>query len=1116
MGELVIKNGVERIERFQSLASGEFWSALEDIPEEGINASDTLLIVSLRYVENELHTVILRSHPRVYGRTIAVQVTNSRGVIHEREKTMTEHRFLRQDFLNRFQFQPDHKQIRAAELLLVQGEVARLQSELTGLVSNPKELRNFAIEKFEEEKSKADSVNQNGGVVALPGQSQAIASIAVGSVQNALSSDLTEARIDEIRNAAKQEGRINEIISQTISSRSNDITKAIQRMTPYFEEQGAAMIATSEASREHVKKIQDGVRSLELYIGKDVEVVTICEGESAPKSIPLQIVQAKLMVDEELAVWTDLDEWFDFSDMNRFHEVLKSHPSLVDQIFPSERCIVCMATTRRYVDYRDQWENQARNMQNKVVFLLVRDGQNVYQVFSSVESHLGTSQLFPSESEQQSHFRGMDGSTIKFEDVSYTDRLKAHDLMALHYRRFLILICGLDHRLKLFGEFYDKRTPHSFLTLDFQRQFMTFLHDSDGSGLLAAPELRPSLAEFVCRANSALQSGSRVLCAWKVLISPQTAPGAAKEDSSYSTYRGWSWKASPLKDYEIVIAYRQGEDVIADALCKRHSTGKKISCKVNISKFQTRETMGYLCIDTILPEDLEWYIRRRKFRSNHIFYIRMFKMALGFIRQERQEEYAYRMELNQALEDGHIGTPESRPGLIDKCIVTFRANNRGEPLSVAMETQKGREGLLNQLYQLGGAGIGQLQEVKVFVEQKGFELIRLSVSATGKLLAYATPVAYECDNRLEAHAWVHKLTLASSTKGTIRQVNMDWVRMSQITPSENTLYEEPQLVSEWAGKKTAFASYQEKQSWFDLCRCGPELLRQFVGIKDPDTFLQMMSQWLVAYEEINKTGSTVETPSLMVPVAVERVRGKAQLIYIGTNRPEEWFLHYAPNDQLREVFIEEYIHFYEHAESMKNRLLAKLEAGAQQVLRFYTKDEGELQASVFDGNRKASYRLWYTSGIKEMPTMLNDQWISLASNFDKNGQLYLTPSFIDDDGAILIDEVIDNPRPEGLSPVTVWEFERDHFSFSKTAPDGDGQPVLLSHWYDITHEELTIQEVLGSISPADYVVRTYRMDSKEQALKNIGRGSSHIRYSTENEKWHQPAPGVIRVIKRAW
>ena len=47
----------------------------------------------------------------------------------------------------------------------------------------------------------------------------------------------------------------------------------------------------------------DGIKSLDLYIGKDVVVNTIREGESAPPHIPLTFVQRKLAVDEETAVF---------------------------------------------------------------------------------------------------------------------------------------------------------------------------------------------------------------------------------------------------------------------------------------------------------------------------------------------------------------------------------------------------------------------------------------------------------------------------------------------------------------------------------------------------------------------------------------------------------------------------------------------------------------------------------------------------------------------------------------------------------------------------------------------------------------------------------------------
>ncbi|RYF40085.1 MAG: hypothetical protein EOO27_48220, partial [Comamonadaceae bacterium] len=179
------------------------------------------------------------------------------------------------------------------------------------------------------------------------------------------------------------------------------------------------------------------------------------EGKGAPRDVPLTFVQRKLMADEELAVWRDVDEHFDHTSDDELFAALREHDGFVEQIFPTERCVLVMATTRRYIDYGDSWANMARNAQNKVVYLLVRDGMNIHRVFSPVESHLGAARLFPTQSDQDEVFRGLDGTRIKFEDVAYTDHLSKHELLALHFKRFLLLACGLDHRLKLFGDFYD-------------------------------------------------------------------------------------------------------------------------------------------------------------------------------------------------------------------------------------------------------------------------------------------------------------------------------------------------------------------------------------------------------------------------------------------------------------------------------------------------------------------------------------------------------------------------------------------------------------------------------------------------------------------------------------
>ncbi|MDH8404818.1 hypothetical protein QIG58_28260, partial [Klebsiella pneumoniae] len=71
--------------------------------------------------------------------------------------------------------------------------------------------------------------------------------------------------------------------------------------------------------------------------------------------------------------------------------------------------------------------------------------------------------------------------------------------------------------------------------------------------------------------------------------------------------------------------------------------------------------LPYLCLDAIEPDDLEWYVFNRKYRGDHLFYIRFFKMAIKFIRAEREEEQEVRERMADALDKGNIGMPDERP-----------------------------------------------------------------------------------------------------------------------------------------------------------------------------------------------------------------------------------------------------------------------------------------------------------------------------------------------------------------------------------------------------------------------------------------------------------------------
>ncbi len=86
----------------------------------------------------------------------------------------------------------------------------------------------------------------------------------------------------------------------------------------------------------------------------------------------------------------------------------------------------------------------------------------------------------------------------------------------------------LDHRLKLFGEFYDPQDRLSFV-YGVQEKYCRFIYDHDGTGLLDNPDakVRPSLRSM-WPSHRHLRSGSRVFCEWRAVCTPNTAPALWK------------------------------------------------------------------------------------------------------------------------------------------------------------------------------------------------------------------------------------------------------------------------------------------------------------------------------------------------------------------------------------------------------------------------------------------------------------------------------------------------------------------------------------------------------------------------------------------------------------
>jgi hypothetical protein len=872
----------ERLARYQPLAAGQYWRAKEACGEF-IDAGVVLLVTSVRLDQDrKIHTICLRPHPRHFAR---------------RDFHTTEHRFLVDDFLAKFEVEPDAARIREAELGAAQGEITRLQQELLEAQASPLKMAQ-AIEAagLTPEASGEDETQKAKFLALVSSQSQVLASASTRSLTHAAGGSLTQEQVASMRAVAVRSKAMAEARAAYLKSATGRIADAIKALTPYYEEQAAAALAATDEVRQYIESILSGIQSLDLYTGKDVEVTPLTQGASAAADEPLCVLQRKLFADEEAAVFVAIEEWFDFSSLDLFFDALKKYPGLVAQMLPAPRAIVAVGATRRAIDYGHALANEVLERRNRSTFLLVRDGENLYCVRSGLTRHLNSARLFPTIDEQGGYFRGFDGQDIRMDDLRYTDSLRAHDLAALTYKQFLILIAGLDHRLSLFGRFYEGPASMEFVSMTFQQAHMRLIADDDDGLALPGERPYPELVDWLKEANGFLAPGSRVLCATSALMNPDTAPGVCR--------KRWGrliWQYRPRCDYALARAYKHGAELrvkIPVSGTTNAGEPRAFESAVSLSKYRPHrydngDVLAWLVLDSVTPQALDWFIHDRTSRSKgdgHLSYIRFFKEALAVLKSEEREQAETRAALKKALDDGGIGQKPARADLVSKAIRTWRAAHRG--IELPAPGASGWDELLAQMFHLQGREncLFSPTALSNFAASLGLTALRHAVSGRGQHLLYASAGAAEQDDRIEPFAWVRQLVVGFSRKGPntgFKQKSSSWVKLRP--RASETIMHEWEGASDWEGRPSAFDSPEHKQAVFDLAARGAATLATLKvdGAQEPAAFSEILLAWHHARTKANERRGMVVNPELCVPIGVCRdARGKVGVVCARHAHPE--------------------------------------------------------------------------------------------------------------------------------------------------------------------------------------------------------------------------------------
>lgn len=382
-----IDSNVELMDSLTHITEG-MYAKFKETPDQSQSNSyselykgDILLIQKLHYADGSLHSIRLKDHPR-----------NSNNKAETGYFTVLFANFYKDyDLVSK----ADGKAVRAEELSKLNKRIEIKQNEFSQLEEDPKKLQKISFDIYSKRISSPNqpkAFNLNN-VVDMLGSKNATEQIQQFSASANMATDLMKIQFDYL---------------QKIQQEILDLTNKVM---PYVVEHAASGLASVQESYENMRQMNDSVASMELFNGVGVEVYTICTGEPASSDIPLTLMQERLWADAELAFFNEAQSHnLDATNLDTiFFSEFAKNPALVNQIFPTQRCVCIMAAKKESVRGKDERKDDLfyklkLDVMNREVFLLIRNGENIHVVYSPISSHLAANNLFPSRDSLEKHF----------------------------------------------------------------------------------------------------------------------------------------------------------------------------------------------------------------------------------------------------------------------------------------------------------------------------------------------------------------------------------------------------------------------------------------------------------------------------------------------------------------------------------------------------------------------------------------------------------------------------------------------------------------------------------------------------------------------------------------
>ena len=520
----------------------------------------------------------------------------------------------------------------AAELSVAMAEAKRLEAEVAALI--------------------AHGEGPGGGLIMAPG-----AGLSAASMKQALA------------------GR------RSILLRKEQELRGLQeRMRALLEDQVAALRRSLDPVMAQVRLLEEGIATVNLYLGRDEEIVCLRGGQPAPQDTPITVRQLVLYADEECMVAID-EGGIDAQHLDSFDEWLLARPEHLQQVLPEEKGVVVLMPRRRSRERGDAWIDSQQRAADHHSYWIARNGQRLYRL--STDFEVGE-RLVPRQDEftamfyedrlewdpeQQRHIR--ERVPIPPGSAAWLQAEKSADAQHRHYFRVALVLQGLIDRTTVFHPLPE-----------------------EGLSLLRDEAYLEGKVRVICDADQVLEDGSERFSDWLRRLNGQLRPGMRVIGSfdgpafrQLERERGGNSRLYPphasapkssvlhtlderRRDGGLVFHYRRTDRIWDDYTGREHEAQKRASCVV------------YPRDDFILPFDLvtvgemEHYLGLRTARKDYIVMVPLLQAAIAAKRAEAEEERDFRslLAIQIARQSGITG--EAAAQLVPDLVEHWKVANR--------------------------------------------------------------------------------------------------------------------------------------------------------------------------------------------------------------------------------------------------------------------------------------------------------------------------------------------------------------------------------------------------------------------------------------------------------